>query len=118
MNMNTRIKKNLKITIISVVSFLCIIFIIIAIVINFIFTPTKLTPLVLKIANENLNARINMSSVDLTFFSSFPDFELRIENGSLISNVFNDSITRKQDSLLTFSKCAISIKPLQYIYNN
>ena len=31
MNMNTRIKKNLKITIISVVSFLCIIFIIIAI---------------------------------------------------------------------------------------
>lgn len=118
MNMNTRIKKGLKITTISVVSFLCIIFIIIAIVINFIFTPTKLTPLVLKIANENLNARINMSSVDLTFFSSFPDFELRIENGSLISNALNDSITRKQDSLLTFSKCAISIKPLQYIYNN
>ena len=53
----------------------------IGIVLNFIFTPEKLTPIVEKSANEFLNAEVHFDAIELTFFSTFPEFGLEMRNG-------------------------------------
>ena len=40
----------------------------IAVAVNFVFTPEKLTPVVNQIANRTLNAQVEIGSVELTFF--------------------------------------------------
>lgn len=35
---------------------------------NIVFTSEKLTPIVLKVANSKMNAKLDMKSVELTFF--------------------------------------------------
>ena len=108
----------LKITVISMLSLIVIILSAIAVVINFVFTPEKLTPVVNQVANRSLNARVEIKKVELTFFSSFPDFELKVSGGKLISKALKDTLWQKNDSLLQFKECAISINPLSYLRDN
>ena len=84
--MRHRTKKILKITGITLVSIVVLVTAVIAVAINFVFTPEKLTPVVLKVANQNLNAKLDMKSVELTFFSTFPRFGVKLTDGSLVSN--------------------------------
>lgn len=49
---------------------------------------------------------LDMESVELTFFSTFPQFGLKVKNGSLVSRTLNDSNWCKTDSLLSFKECA------------
>ena len=79
--MNSKVKKTLRITGISLAALLLAVVVAITLAINFVFTPTKLTPMVVNIANQNMNAKLDLGSVDLTFFSSFPRFGLRLTDG-------------------------------------
>ncbi len=45
----------------------------------------KLVQLVKDQANENLNAKVDFGTFDLTLFSSFPDFRFKIQNVSVIN---------------------------------
>ena len=56
-----------------------------AVVLNFVFTPSKLTPVVERIADRSLNARLRMDGVELTFFSTFPRFGVKLTDGTLVS---------------------------------
>lgn len=112
--MTPKLRKTLKVALLTIVSFLFLILAIIAFVIYFIFTPAKLTPIVLKVANESLNARLDMERVDLTFFSTFPQFGLKLKEGTLVSESFGD----KSDSLLRFGECVITVNPIDYLRNN
>ena len=67
----------------------------IGIVLNFIFTPEKLTPIVEKSANEFLNAEVHFDAIELTFFSTFPEFGLEMRNGSVVTKVFQDSLKQE-----------------------
>lgn len=116
--MTPKLKKALKIALLSIVSFLFLIVAIIAFVIYFIFTPARLTPVVLKAANESLNARLNMTGVELTFFSTFPQFGLRLTDGTLVSESLRDTVASRQDSLLSFKECVVTVNPLAYLRNN
>ena len=116
--MKQKIKRIIKISLISLLSLVLLCFIGIAIVINFIVTPSRLTPVVLDIANQSIDANIDIESVDLTFFSTFPDFSLRVQNGTLVSKSLNDTLWTKTDSLISFKECLISVNPLEYISNN
>lgn len=89
--MNRQVKKTLKISGITLGTVLLVLLVAIAFVINFIVTPKKLTPVVLDAANQTLNAHLDMESVELTFFSTFPQFGLKVKNGSLVSKALNDS---------------------------
>ena len=86
--------------------------------INFIVTPKKLTPVVLDAANQTLNAHLDMESVELTFFSTFPQFGLKVKNGSLVSKALNDSSWCKTDSLLSFKECVLTVNPIAYLTEN
>ena len=72
--MKKRTKKLFKITGITLGALIVFLSAVIAFSINFIFTPEKLTPIVLIVANQNINAKLDMNSVELTFFSTFPRF--------------------------------------------
>lgn len=104
--MTFKLKKAFKIALLSIVSFLFLIVAIIAFAIYFIFTPARLTPVVLKVANESLDARLEMAEVELTFFSTFPQFGLRLKDGAL------------GDSLLRFDECVVTVDPLAYLQKN
>lgn len=116
--MKKRTKKILKVTSLSLVSLVVVVLGVIALAINFIFTPEKLTPVVLKVANQTMNAKLDMKSVELTFFSTFPRFGLKLTEGSLVSKAVSDSVWEKTDSLLAFGKCVVVVNPLDYFYKN
>lgn len=116
--MNRQVKKTLKISGITLGTVLLVLLVAIAFVINFIVTPKKLTPVVLNAANQTLNAHLDMESVELTFFSTFPQFGLKVKNGSLVSKALNDSSWCKTDSLLSFKECVLTVNPIAYLTEN
>lgn len=116
--MNKRVRKSLKIGGITFGSLVILFLVAVTIVVNFVFTPAKLTPLVLKLANESLNAQLKMKSVELTFFSTFPMFGLKLEEGTLVSKALNDTNFAKTDSLLSFKECVLTVNPIAYLKNN
>lgn len=116
--MNRQVKKILKISGITLGSVLLVLLVAIAFVINFIVTPKKLTLVVLDAANQTLNAHLDMESVELTFFSTFPQFGLKVKNGSLVSRTLNDSNWCKTDSLLSFKECVLTVNPVAYWTEN
>ncbi len=77
--MNPKIKKTLKITGISLGSLLLLFIIAVLILIYLVFTPEKITPIVKKQLKNYITAETNLKSVELTFFSSFPSFGLKID---------------------------------------
>ena len=116
--MNRQVKKTLKISGITLGTGLLVLLVAIAFEINFIVTPKKLTPVVLDAANQTLNAHLDMESVELTFFSTFPQFGLKVKNGSLVSKALNDSSWCKTDSLLSFKECVLTVNPIAYLTEN
>lgn len=110
-----KLKKMLKVAILTIVSLLFLIVAIIAFAIYFIFTPARLTPVALKVVNESLNARMDMERVELTFFSTFPQFGLKLKDGTLVSESFGGC---KADSLLRFGECVVTVNPLDYLRKN
>lgn len=116
--MNRQVKKTLKISGITLGTVLLVLLVAIAFVINFIVTPKKLTPVVLDAANQTLNAHLDMESVELTFFSTFPQFGLKVKNGILVSKALNDSSWCKTDSLLSFKECVLTVNPIAYLTEN
>lgn len=96
--------KIIRYTLLTILSLIVLITITIAVVINFIFTPSKLSPIIEKAANENLNAKLSLSSVELTFFSTFPQFSVEISGGALE--------TLSKDTLASFEQMNIEVNPI------
>ncbi|OUN70235.1 AsmA-like C-terminal region-containing protein [Barnesiella sp. An55] len=115
--MKNRTKKILAITGISLGSIIVLLIAAIAIAINFVFTPEKLTPVVLKVANQNLNAKLDMKSVELTFFSTFPRFGVKLTDGTLVSKSIRDSLWQRTDSLLSFKRAIVVVNVVDYLQN-
>lgn len=116
--MKKQTKNILKATALSVVALVVLVLGAIALAVNFIFTPEKLTPVILKVSNQALNAKLDMKSVELTFFSTFPRFGLKLTDGTLVSKAVNDTLWQKTDSLVSFDKCVVVVNPLDYLYKN
>lgn len=112
-------RRFVKWTLWSLLSLFVLIILGISIVINFIFTPAKLTPVVEKTASEYLNAEVRFGNIELTFFSTFPDFGLQLSDAVIISNVYRDSTLHElpvaQDSLMRIRSCLITLNPLAYL---
>ena len=93
---------------------LCIVAV--AAVLWLVLTPSRLTPLVEKAANDYLNADVHVESVDVSFFSTFPRFTLKIDGGELVARA-DTSLQDMQrhphrDSLLRFARCRVSFNPV------
>ena len=80
-------KKFLKYFLISFASLLAAVVIIVAVALWFVFTPEKLTPVVRAQASKYLNCRSETGTVELTFFSTFPKFGLKVGGLTLVNPV-------------------------------
>lgn len=78
-------KKFLKIFGISLGSIIGVTIIAVCIAVWFVFTPAKLTPIVKKYIPQFVTCQTELDTVDLTFFSTFPNFGLRLHNVALIN---------------------------------
>ncbi|TCO06138.1 AsmA-like C-terminal region-containing protein [Natronoflexus pectinivorans] len=78
-------KRYLKPAIITVLSVLVVLFIIISVALWLVFTPERLTPIVRKQAEKHLPYHTEIGEVELTFFSTFPQFGLRINELTILS---------------------------------
>lgn len=131
--MEKRIKKGLKVLALTIGGLCVVCLLAVAGVLHFVFSPEKLTPVVLKIASQTLEADLKLKKVELTFFSTFPRFGLRVEEGTLVSNVLHadghpeggdslvfqpDSLPHQTDSLLAFRECVLTLNPLDYFSKN
>ncbi len=73
------------------VGLLLLVFVIIAIALNFVFTPEKITPKVVEAINKNLKGELKVKNIELSFFKTFPNFTLEVEQGSIVNHL-NDSV--------------------------
>lgn len=105
-----------------VLALLVIVLLGVSIAVYFVFSPSKLTPMVEKTAAEYLNAEVRVGNIELTFFSSFPDFGLRMSDAVVVSGVFRDSTCTEaplaQDSLMRIKSCLVTVNPLAYLTKN
>ncbi len=80
-------KKFIKVFLITFLSLIGVLIISISIVLWIVFTPQRLTPIVRKQAAKYLTCGSEIGSVELTFFSTFPDFGLKVNRLALINPV-------------------------------
>ena len=69
----------------------------ISVVIWIVFTPERITPIVRKQAAKYISCKSEIGSVELTFFSTFPNFGLKIRDFALINPVagsMSDTLVR------------------------
>lgn len=70
-NMERRIRKLIRVSAITVGALLLTGFVVVAFVINYVFTPDKLTPIVLNVANRSLDADLGRKCrIDFLFYLS------------------------------------------------
>lgn len=79
----------------------------IAIVMNTIVTPKRITPILLGLTHDYINAKVDCQSVDITFFSTFPDLGVRLEKGSISSET---------DTLLAFDNIMVAVNPVAFLF--
>ncbi len=117
--MHIRMKKVIKYSVLTLASVVALLVIGATVVVNFVLTPSKLTPIVLKQANQHLNAQVSCDEVDITLFSTFPRVGVRLKNGQVVSHTAKDSLSEAyQDSLLRFKTCLVTANPLAFVFSN
>lgn len=74
-------------------------------------TPERLTPLVNRYASEYLNAEVRASRVELTFWSTFPRFDIAVDSLDIVSRSLDglpemerDKLPADADSLLSLER--------------
>ncbi|MFO7369264.1 MAG: AsmA-like C-terminal region-containing protein [Bacteroidales bacterium] len=82
-------KKPVKSVIIGIASLLLLVITIIGIMIWLVFTPDRITPIVRKQAEKYISCQSEIGRVELTFFSTFPRFGLKVNRFALINPVAN-----------------------------
>jgi hypothetical protein len=93
-------KKAIKITLLSLLSLIGLILIIVCIALWLVFTPERLTPIVNKQADKLLTCQSELGEIELTFFSTFPDFGIRIKDFRLI----NPTPGAQSDTLISLNE--------------
>jgi hypothetical protein len=111
-------KKTIKRILLALLGLLALAMAGIGIAVYVVFTPARITPVVLSYANDYLDAQLECESVELTFFSTFPNFGIRLKNGSVIARPDSLAAACPQDTLLLFRDFVVSFNPLTLYKDN
>lgn len=103
--------KALKITLISLGSFLGLILLTIAVVCWFVVTPARLTSIVKNQAPNFINCDFNIEKADLTIFKSFPKVGLEINDVMLM----NQMVGSPSDTLAYIDECVVSVDVKKFL---
>jgi hypothetical protein len=78
-------KKFGKIFLITAASIIAVLLVIISVALYLVFTPERFTPVVRKQVDKFLTCKSELGEVELTFFSTFPNFGIKIRQFALIN---------------------------------
>lgn len=79
-----------------------------------IFTPSRLTPIVRQVADKYITCEHEVGEVDLTFFSTFPEFGLRVDGLCLI----NPTEGAQSDTLLAASEVVATVNVMEFLQHS
>lgn len=85
--------------------------IVVCVAIWLIFTPSRLTPIVRQVADKYITCEHALGEVDLTFFSTFPDFGLRVDGLCLI----NPKEGAQSDTLLAAPEVVATVNVVEFL---
>lgn len=108
------VKKIFKITLISLASLVGLALIGVCILLWIVFTPKRLTPIVENFAADYITCDYKIGEVELTFFSTFPQFGLKINEVRLVNHIAN----APNDTLLNAQNVVAEINLRELISNN
>ncbi|MCD8165989.1 MAG: AsmA family protein [Bacteroides sp.] len=81
----------------------------IAVALNTVATPKRITPIILGLSSEYVKSDLQCEVIDITLFSTFPDLGVSLRNGSIFTET---------DTLLAFDHFMIAINPVAFIFEN
>ncbi|MCM1034290.1 MAG: hypothetical protein NC038_02410 [Paludibacter sp.] len=106
-------KRFLKIFGITLGSILGILAVALCVALYIVFTPKRLTPIVRNIADKYISCQHYIGDVELTFFSTFPDFGLHID-GLYLLNAMEGV---QSDTLLAAPEAVAVINPIKFLHS-
>jgi len=80
-------KKALKIVLWSLLGLVTVVVLAVCVAVYVVFTPSRLTPMVRNMLPQYLTCKADVGEVDLTIFSTFPNFGLRLSDVLLVNPV-------------------------------
>lgn len=112
------VRRVLKITLITLLSLVMLLFVAVGVALYVVFTPEKVTKVVNTYADRFLNADVQFQQVDITFLSTFPNLYLTLDSGTIVSHALAadaPNYNQRRDSLLSFENCRIQLDPIKYL---
>lgn len=106
-------KRFFKILGITLGSLLAVVIIAATVAIWWVFTPERLTPVARQVADKFITCDHELGNVDLTFFSTFPEFALRADGLYLI----NPMEGAQSDTLLAAPKVVAVVNVMEFLRN-
>lgn len=125
--MNKRVKKGIKITLITIAAVLVLVLGTVGYAVNVVLSPEKLTPMVNNILKQSVRSEVTFESVEVTAFRTFPHFGLSLKNGVVYSATtigdtlhVADSLHKELhpfDKLLSFERLEFWINPIRLLFH-
>lgn len=91
-----------------------IVLIVVCVAIWLVFTPSRLTPIVRQVADKYITCEHSLGEVDLTFFSTFPEFGLRVDGLYLI----NPTAGAQSDTLLAAPEVVATVNVVEFLQHS
>ncbi len=107
-------KRFFKILGITLGSILALVLIVAAVAVWCVFTPDKLTPVARQVSDKFIACEHEIGEVDLTFFSTFPEFGLRIDGLYLV----NPMQGAQSDTVLAAPKVVARLNVMDFLKNH
>lgn len=104
-------KRFWKIIGITLGSLLGVVLLVISVALWLVFTPKRLTPIVRQVADKIITAEHEVGQVELTFFSTFPDFGLRAEGLTIV----NPMVGAQCDTLLSAPEVVATVDVMAFL---
>ncbi|MCD8030490.1 MAG: AsmA family protein [Bacteroides sp.] len=103
-----KVKKILIRVGLALVGILVLLMIVVAIVLNTVATPKRITPIILGLSTEYIRSDVKCEAIDITLFGTFPDLGVSLRNGS---------ISTATDTLLSFEHFRIAVNPVAFFFD-
>ena len=104
-------KRVWKIICITLGSVLGVVLLVLGVALWLVFTPKRLTPIVRQVADKIITAEHEVGQVELTFFSTFPDFGLRAEGLTIVNPVEG----AQSDTLLSAPEVVATVDVMAFL---
>ena len=110
------IKKIAKVVALAILAVVLLLLAVITVAVNYL-RPEKLTPIVERYANEYLNAEVGIDRIDISFWSTFPRFDLDVQGLDVRTKAFEKLHSDVRMTLPVYADSLLSVGRLKAAVN-